>query len=144
MVAALPVLDRMWGGRASLLDPGYARRTLPGWMQDHCVLVAEAGGDWRTTTPGRPAGFVVGLLVPHILNPGLLVLAECLWLADNARAGLALLDAFLEWGRAAGADWVTFSLMPTSPAGAGALKRRGFRVAETAYLAETGRWIREA
>jgi hypothetical protein len=105
---------------------------LPDFMGNHCCLVAE------DSDSGRPLGVVGGFLSRNPMNPALVVLMEAFWhvAPGSNRAAVALLDAYVEWGRWKRADWITFSLMASRPAGRRALERRGFRFAESVYILE--------
>lgn len=117
--------------RYPLFDEAYSRRTFPTLFADHVVLIAEREGERQ--------GFVAGLLSPHPFNPALVILQELFWWVAaphrHSRAGLLLLNALVEVGRAK-AQWVLVSVEANSPVREATLLRRGFRLKERSYLLE--------
>ncbi len=101
------------------------------FIETHLFLVAE--------NDGEAAGFVAGLVFPHLFNPEILVLQEIFWWVREqyrgSRAALLLLNAFVEWGREH-VDWIFFSMQHNTPATDRALVKRGFKMHEQTYLLE--------
>src|SRR3990167_598229 len=114
-----------------LYDAPHAREWLPRLIAGHFVRVAHTGE--------ARAGFLVGLVGAHPLNPGVRTLTELFWWVAaghrDSRAGLLLLEAFVEWGKAH-ADWILLSLEAESLVNEETLNRRGFVLKERGYLLE--------
>ena len=122
-----------WVERKHLLfAEAYTREWMPRLIADHFVRVAEVGGE--------RAGVIAALVGAHPINPSLRTLTELFWWVSldhrASRAGLLLLEAFVEWGRMH-ADWVLLSLEADSPVKEKTLVRRGFMLKERGYLLET-------
>lgn len=85
------------------------------------------------------AGFIGGALAPHPYNASLRLLSEMFWWVTpgyrQTRAGLLLLEQFIAYGEAH-ADLIHFTLEEKSPVNERTLTKRGFRLAERAYLRE--------
>lgn len=117
--------------RKLLVDKRHARGVLANMIANHVVLIAHKG---RTRQ-----GFIAGFDAPHPFNPAIRVLSEAFWWVDKAfrgsRAGALLLREFEILGRAV-ADWIIFSLEHHSPVHEEHFVKRGFRLAERAYLLE--------
>ncbi len=115
-------------------DEKARRDSLNLFMGNHLFLVAERGEE--------PLGFIVGFLIPHPFNQKLHVLTEALWWVPprhrGSRAGVMLLDAFVDWGKEK-ADWIYFAIHRTTRMYDRALRKRGFRYEQTQYLLEVGR-----
>lgn len=109
-----------------------AREKMREVIRAHVVFVAER-------YDGTRMGFTGGLLTPHFMNHKITTLTELFWWVDpvhrNSRAGLMLLEAFTDYGRAH-ANWIMFSLQDNSPVSDRCLTRRGYRLKERAYLME--------
>lgn len=105
---------------------------LIGMMKEHVLLIAEKSG--------ARLGFVGGFLLPHLFNSDIYCLQETFWWVcpehRKTSAGIRLLEAFDEAGRAIGVDWVFFSLMHNSPVNDRCLTKRGYRPQEHYYLKE--------
>ena len=101
-------------------------------MDEHLFLVSEKEDGGRT-------GFVAGLVVPHVLNPEIMVLYETFWWTSlehrGSSAGLRLLDAALDWAEKH-VDWVFWSLQHNTPVTDRVLLKRGFREQERQFLKE--------
>lgn len=101
-------------------------------LGEQLALVAER-------EDGEPMGFIVGFASKHPFNPDITVLSEQLWWVKEAhrktRAGLLLLEAFIDWGKKH-VDWITFGLEAKSPVRDETILRRGFRLQERAFLME--------
>ncbi len=132
------------------LMPGreIAEAKLTQLMTSHVLLVAEipvgAVPDDETIAPEMaPIGLIGGVRAEQFLNPAIIQLYELFWWVSpehqktqaGGRAGLMLLDAFVEWGNA-NANWTTFALLPNSPVREEHLTRRGFHLSEHSYLRE--------
>jgi hypothetical protein len=108
-----------------------AREGITNLVVNHLVLLACRGE--------QRLGFVAGLIAPHMFNKEILVLTELFWWVSEehrgSRAGLMLLDSFLDYGRG-NCHWVTFSLQDQSPVNDRILLKRGFKMRECAYLQE--------
>lgn len=104
---------------------------LTGLINDHVTLLSEKDG--------TPSGFIIGILGPHPFNPSIRLLSEQAWWVTpeyrGSRAGLMLLDAFLEQGRKF-ADWVTISTEAHSSISENHLAKRGLKLQEKSYLLE--------
>ncbi len=124
------------GTKHSLFPPSAEalRGSLQFFMRDHLFLVAERGT--------QRLGFIVGFVTPHPFNHKLQVLTEVLWWVPprhrGCRAGVMLLDAFVDWGKD-NAEWVYFAIHRTTPMSDRALVRRGFREEQRQYLLEADR-----
>lgn len=123
---------RFFGSARSLFpDEPVAEATLDMLITHGVFFVAE---DAR-----GPAGFIVGLVAPHWMNPRILTLNELLWWVQEDRrgssAGSRLLDAFVRHGRAH-ADWIVFTLEAGSPVKHETLERHGFALHERNFLLE--------
>jgi hypothetical protein len=123
--------DRYGHGSKPLFFRCYAENALQDLFGKHCCLVAENGD-------GGGVGVVGGFVADHPMNPNISVLSELFWHVDekDRRAAILLLDSFVSWGKSKGVDWISFTLMASSPAGRKALERRGFRLAETTFILE--------
>lgn len=100
-------------------------------IDEHPFFIAEEAG--------HRMGFICGTLAGHPFNPEIRTLNEVFWWVDphhrRGRAGLALLERFIEYGRKH-ADWVVMTLEAKSPVHPETLQKRGFHVHETTYLLE--------
>lgn len=118
----------------SMLPPKESTRKeiLKALMKEHVFLIAEKDGGGRT-------GFVAGLVVPHLLNPDILVFYETFWWVAleyrGSSAGLRLLDAVVVWAKEH-IDWVFWSLQHNTPITDRVLTKRGFREQERQFLLE--------
>jgi hypothetical protein len=133
ILAQLPVFDRFYGAKHSLLgEETYVRGFIAGLIEKHLVLVADSD------TAGL-IGFIAGLLSPHPYNPALTTLYEQFWwVAEEhrgTRAGLMLLNAYTAWGKA-NAHWTTMTLEDKSPIADRTLLKRGFKLKERQYILE--------
>jgi hypothetical protein len=112
-------------------DEEYTRGTLQKVIQNQVVFIAEDGEVTQ--------GFIMGILMPHLFNKGLLVLSELFWWVKpehrGSRAGVALLRAFIAYGKEK-ADWITMALETGSPVNSEALLKRGFKHFETNFVLE--------
>lgn len=132
MLAECEKFSQFYGSKLSLLSSmDFARQSLRTLITEQFVAVSEKEGE--------PTGFIAGILVPHFLNPEITVFNELLWWVReehrNSRAGLLLLNAFTEFGKA-NADWMLCTLEVHSPLNDKHLIKRGFRKQETSYLME--------
>lgn len=109
----------------------FARIKLLDMIERHFMRVAVRGEE--------RLGFISAWLVQHPYNPNITLLAETFWWVApehrNGRAGLMLLDEFVEFARGR-VNVATFSLLENSPVNDRILTSRGFRKHETAYLLE--------
>jgi hypothetical protein len=133
LLGQLKAFARFYGTKKSLFgNEAHARTSLLHKIHNHLVLIAEHD------TLG-PIGFISGYVLPHPFNPEIRLLSETFWWVDEdhrgGRAGLMLLNAFTEWGKA-NCDWITFALEHHSPVTEKALTRRGFSLQERSYLME--------
>lgn len=105
-------------------------------MVEHAIVLMAVSNEF-----GREmaAGFIAGIISPHPFNKNIRVLAEHFWWVNPAwrksRAGAKLLQAFLAIGKQ-NADWVTMSMLETTPIADKHLVKRGFHLHERAYLME--------
>jgi RimJ/RimL family protein N-acetyltransferase len=113
------------------LDADFRRDTLVKLMNDHLFLIAEKAG--------TPVGLISGVMIPHLLNPAVTVLHELFWWVNpkyrGTRAGLMLLEDFVEWGKQH-CQWVYFSVHRTTEVSKRAMIRQGFREEQTVFLLE--------
>lgn len=137
LVAELRRFSVCFGTKLSLFpdDPDLARRSLNTILESHCLFVAV-----RTAVSGSErVGLIAGICGPHMFNPSIRVLTEIFWWVPPehrmTRAGLLLLDAFIDWGETH-ADWIDFTLEERSPVNERCLTRQGFRLQEKHYLME--------
>ncbi len=129
LLSELKEFSKFYDSRIELFgDPEHARRGLIDLMANHLLLIADKAH--------TRMGFIAGLIVPHLFNPKIKVLAETFWWVPEAhrgsRAGLMLLDSFVAYGNKH-ANWITFSLESKSPVD---LTKRGFKFQEKSYLME--------
>lgn len=133
MLPQLRQFSSVYGTNKSLFptDEAYGRTLVSQMIENHIVFVAEKDG--------QPLGFIGGLVTPHYFNPEIKTLAEMFWwVAEDhrkSRAGLILLNAFIDWGKA-NTDWITVSLEKSSPVNEKSLTKRGFICAERNFLME--------
>lgn len=85
---------------------------------------------------GRPVGAIGGVVMPHIYNPNVTVLAELLWYVlpeyRNGRAGLLLLKAFRKLADEI-ADEATMSTLPSSDIKEETMAKFGFKFGEKGF-----------
>lgn len=107
------------------------RESLEFFMRDHLFIVAERGAE--------RLGFILGFVIPHPLNWAIRVLTESMWWVPprhrGSRAAVALLDAFVAWGKT-NCHWIQFAIHRTTGMSDRALLRRGFQEEQTQYLLE--------
>ncbi len=100
-------------------------------IEDHIFLIAYKDNS--------PIGFITGSLAPHPFNPGFIVLSEQAWWISKehrgSRAGLILLDSFIEKGKEL-ADWITLSSEAHSAISDKHFESRGFKLQEKTFLME--------
>lgn len=137
LVGQLKVFSAFFGTKRPLFpDDEFAAKGLAMMMTNHLVLVAEMFHDELSA---GPVGFIAGYVTPHPFNPTIRTLTETFWwVAEEyrwSRAGLKLLNAFVDWGRD-NADWIMFALEEKSPVKEEVLLKRGFRLQERNYLCE--------
>jgi hypothetical protein len=133
LLGQLKRFAQFYGTKKSLFgDEVYAREFLSQKIESHPFFIAE--------NDSGPIGFISGYLHLHPYNPDIHVLNETFWWVDEAhrgsRAGILLLNAFLEFGYEYSADWIVFTLESHSPVRDETLTRRGFRVHERSFLLE--------
>lgn len=133
LLVQLQAFAAFYGTKRDLFPTeAFAREACVRMVTMHLVLVADhpAVG---------PVGFISGYVVPHPYNPAIRMLSESFWWVEEehrgSRAGMLLLNAFLDWGREH-ADWITFGLEANSPVGDEVLLKRGFRLQERNFLLE--------
>lgn len=134
LVGELRAFSEFFGSKKPLFsNEEFVREGMKKMMEQHLVLVAEQGS-------GGLMGFISGLVSPHVFNPTITVLSETFWWVAEAhrrsRAGLELLNAFVEWGKN-NVDWILFFVEQKSPVSTRTMEKRGFRLLENAYLLET-------
>jgi RimJ/RimL family protein N-acetyltransferase len=104
-------------------------------MEHHLFLVAERDG--------VPLGLITGSVSAHPCNQVVRVLGELFWWVSEqhrgSRAGLMLLDAFLEWGEANADLVVVGTIAGRTNIGAASMRRRGLHAHELSYVRETER-----
>lgn len=133
LVDQLRLFSKFFGTKRSLF-PGdqAAAYGLKEMIRDHIVFVADLDGT-------GPIGFIGGYYVRHPFNNAIRTLTETFWWTDEehrgSRAGLMLLNAFLDWGKQ-NADWILFALETHSPVKQDVLTKRGFHLQESNYLME--------
>lgn len=100
-------------------------------INDHVFLISH---DDKHNT-----GLISGYMVGHPFNSEIKLLVENFWWVDsnyrNTRAGLLLLNRFLEIGKEY-CDWIIFTLLAKSPISDAILLRKGFKRQENNYLLE--------
>ena len=108
--------------------PGQASLGIQNFIENHLALVVR-----------EARGLIMGWVMPHPFNPQINLLAEAFWWVSpphrRSRAGLLLLDAFVEFG-VKNAHMITFALEAESPVNERILTKRGFRLKERAYVLE--------
>lgn len=101
-------------------------------LTEHVIFVAE-------TDHGQPAGFIVGISLPHLFNPEIWTLTELFWWIDKkhrgSRAAFALLQAFIDHGKKC-ANWVVLTMTSYSRLNEKTILKRGFRLQEKSFLLE--------
>jgi len=134
LVAELRIFSSFHQSKLSAFpaDEEHARKTLLDMLTNHLFLLAVQGEE--------RVGFLAAYRFPHLFNPAIRVLSESFWWVAEKfrgnRAGLMLLEAFVEHGKQA-ADWLFVTLESNSPINPDALTRRGFRLHERYFLMET-------
>jgi hypothetical protein len=133
LVTQLRAFSEFMGTRLPLFgSEELVRVNLATMIDSHVVLIAER-------EDGLLMGFIGGVYIPHVFNPEIRVLSETFWWVSpehrNTRAGLLLLNAFVDFGKAH-ADWITVALEEKSPVSDRCLTKRGFRTLEKNYLLE--------
>jgi RimJ/RimL family protein N-acetyltransferase len=133
LVSQLECFNQFFAARRSLFDEAYTRdKFLPPLISHHLVLIAVGAA-------GDRMGFIAGMIMPHLFNPSIRTLMELFWWVSpehrGSRAGLMLLNAFTDWGKA-NVDWVTLSLEHDSPIKEESMVKRGYRLKERAFLME--------
>lgn len=133
LVGQLRIFSRFVGTKKPLFsDDEYARIGMTNMVKDHLVLMADDDAHGQV-------GFIAGLVTPHMMNPTIRTLVEVFWwVAEDhrhTRAGAALLNDFIAWGKAH-VDWITFGVEAKSPVRESTLLKRGFRLQERNYLME--------
>lgn len=114
-----------------------AERKLRAILESHLALVA-------VDEAGRRLGFILGYVAPHHFWEDWWQLTELLfWVGRDSRGGhaglrggrvaLALLDAFVDWGRR-NVDRISFATSRTTNLRAAALERRGFQFHEAYFV----------
>jgi hypothetical protein len=134
LVDELRAFADRYGTKKSLCpdDPTEAQTIVLQMVEDHVFFIAEHNSE--------RVGCVAGYLVGHPFNPSIRLLAETFWLVTQVPlsgfAAVALLDAFVAFGRDH-ADWITFGTVEgVTHAAARHFLRRGFRLHERSYLLE--------
>lgn len=132
IVTEVVAFSEFYGSKKRLaVDGEYVRNGLINLVNNHLVLVAQS----REVL----AGFIVGMVTPHIFNPTIRTLCEMFWWVTipfrNSRAGYLLLKEFINYGKTV-ADWITMCSVSNSPIKDGTLERYGFRMIERSYLLE--------
>jgi hypothetical protein len=138
IVGQLMELYKFQGTKFSLFStPEFAIAGIKNLIDNQFVIVAHGLIDGTI----ERMGFIFGILIPHPLNPTIRTFIEQFWWVEpkhrNTRAGLMLLNEFMEFGEK-NADWILFGLQDTTPTSDRMLTRRGFRVKEIGYLKEVG------
>lgn len=85
---------------------------------------------------GRAEGVLLAAAYRHPFGP-VRVAKETLWWIDPAhrgRAAIRMLDAYEDWARQSGCDFVGMAGMGADPAVGALYERRGYRPAEINYL----------
>ena len=76
-------------------------------------------------------GVIGGVLAPSYSNPSWVMAVELFWWAE--RDGLALLKAFEDWARSAGASEVRMSSLASLPRADVLLRHKGYAATEISY-----------
>lgn len=134
LLSQLKEFSKFFGTKRPLYgDENFVRSGMTEMMTKHLVLVAEK--DML-----GPVGFIAGIVTPHVYNPKIRLLVETFWWVTEeyrgGRAGLLLLDSFLDWGKK-NADWITMSIESHGQISDRILLKRGFHLQERSYLLET-------
>lgn len=123
---------RFYGSKISLAgNPEYGKKFLADLIANHFVMIG--------LKDGARAGFIAGLVAPHHFNPDIIQMTELLWWVPeayrNTGVGARLFQSFMDFGREH-CNWIAFTLEEKSPVKDAFLLKRGFRVAEKAYVME--------
>ena len=133
LLVQLRAFDDFHGSKHKLFsEPEFVSNVMRTLMADHLMLVA-------VNESGEQMGFISGMVTGHFLNPKIKTLTEVFWWVDQkhrfSRAGVMLLNAYTEWGKA-NADWVVFSLEHHSPVADRSMIKRGYALKERGFLME--------
>lgn len=129
---------KFYGTRKSLMPERWedAMRVVEAIIFDNPCFIAEKPA---AVFGMERVGFIAGNVAPHPYNPSITVLNELFWWVApehrGSRAGMLLLDAFTEYGKAH-ADWTVMTLEAHSPVRSETLTKRGYRAHETSFLLE--------
>lgn len=112
-------------------DEVFSHNLISGFIKEQVFFVAESEGEIL--------GFIVGMVLPHVYNPGITTLTELFWWvkeeARGGRAGLKLLNAFVDYGKE-NVDWIICTIEDDSPVNEKSFLKRGFRFKEKSFLME--------
>lgn len=112
-------------------DEQFTHNLIAGFIKDHVFFVAEKDGEIL--------GFIAGMILPHTYNPSITTLTELFWWtkpeARQSRAGLLLLNKFVEWGKEH-VDWIICTIEDESPVNEKTFYKRGFKLKEKSFLME--------
>lgn len=132
IITQLPLFSEQYGQTKLFYNSEHSIDVLAHLAKDHLLLVAEH--EIRGVV-----GFIGGFLHPHIFNPEIIQLTECLWWVDmkhrGTRAGFVLFEAFTTFGRE-NADWVCATLETHSPVKDEFLTKRGYVLRERSFVME--------
>lgn len=113
-------------------DDGFNRNLLKQIIEGHYFLVSE--------NDGKVSGFIAGMISPHLFNPKIKTFTELFfWVLPEyrgTRAGSALLNAFVEFGK--DYHWTVMTLEHNSPIKDESLLKRGFKYKEQSFIKEGG------
>lgn len=112
-------------------DQEYNRSLILNLLTNHLFLVAELDGDM--------AGFIAGLIAPHILNPSIKVLSELFWWVKpehrETKVGGSLFKEFEKYGED-NCQWIVMIIESISPVKPESFLSRGYKLKEQAFLRE--------
>lgn len=129
----LKLFAQVYGTKRSLFpaEEDDALKVIARIVNEHVCFVSWDGEE-RT-------GFIAGWFARHPFNPDILLLNEAFWWVSDfyrsTRAGSALLDKYIEWGRL-NAHWITMALETDSPISSRSLTKRGFKPKEISFIME--------
>lgn len=114
-------------------DMDYNRNLINSFIDDHLFILAIDDSD------NSVAGFIAGVLRPHVYNPSIKVLAESFWWVQeghrSSSVGSTLLNSFINIGKEQ-ADWIIMTIESISNIKDSTLEKRGFKMIEKSFLME--------
>lgn len=129
----LKIFSDQFGTKLSSMgDIAHVESLIQKASEEHVFIIAESSSM-------GPMGFISGVFVPHLFNPGIKVLTLAIWWVceqfRNSRAGSMLLKRFIEIGKQ-NADWIIVGTGLSCPVKEQTILNLGFIPKEKSYLCE--------